>query len=123
MIESVWVVWVVCILPAVVGFVVIYRDSRWLNSYVEESSFLSSVPPFDKHHIDKHHIDKESPGVQWQKHYRTESGLTVVILTTGKPGPFPVAGYILTTGAQLQWDKFGKTQNTESGLNLVEVSQ
>lgn len=116
MTEVLWVIWALCILTAVVGFVVIYRGNKPLQE--EESSFFHSMPPFEYLHC-----DKEPAGIQWQKHYRTESGLTVVILTTGKPGPFPVAGYILTTGAQLQWDKFGKTQNTEPGLNLVEVSQ
>jgi hypothetical protein len=77
---------------------------------------LDSEPPL----FDHLRYDKPTE-ISWSKQYETESGHAVCILTTGKPGPFPVAGYILTTGGMVQWDKHGKTQNVPPGFDLVEV--
>ncbi len=102
------------VLFAIVGFAVIWRGPNAALAPLDSTDFLESEPMFEQFH-------KESGEIHWSKDYRTESGLPVTILTTGKPGPFPVAGYVWDTGDLIQWDKFGKTQNTESGLNLVEV--
>ena len=110
------IVWILCALLAVAAFAVLYIGTKPVIDPLDSTSFLSSEPPFE--HL---HCDSGLHEIHWSKLYQTESGLDVVILTTNKPGPFPVAGYIRTTGALLQWNRYGGTQNAEPGLDLVEV--
>ena len=109
-------VWILCALFAAAAFAVLYIGNKPVIDPLDSTSFLNSEPPFE--HL---HCDKGPYEIHWSQTYRTMSGRDVVILTTNKPGPLPVVGYIQDTGLQLQWDKFGKAHNFDPEFNLVEV--
>lgn len=111
-------VWILCVLLAAAAFAVIYRGGKPVIDPLDSTSFLNSEPPFE--HL---HCETGPREIHWSKLYRTMSGRDVVILTTNKPGLFPVAGYLMDGGALMQWTKFGETQNFDPAFNLVEVHQ
>lgn len=109
-------VWILCALFAAAAFAVLYIGNKPVIEPLDSTSFLNSEPPFEYLHCDKGPAE-----IHWSKQYRTVSGLPICLMCINKPGPFPVVGYVEATGFLLQWDRFGKTQNADVELNLVEA--